>query len=870
MRSAAAAFAWEFRQRLRWGLIAVGIHLAVLALFQFVILGPRSPIHPLRSVTFALTVTVPLALAVMYFLAVFSYGLAGDLTGRHSLYPARMFTLPVSTAQLAGWPMLYGATTLAGLWVAAALLALWPSGVPAPLVWPALFAAAFIAWLQALAWMPYGLPGLRIIMAVLLLTMIDAVVLIAMELQVPDSLMVLIMAPQVPLAYLAARYAVGRARRGDTPDWRGVFDRLDRLADVLPRRRDRFLSAARAQAWLEWREHGRSLPAWTAIVLPFQLLLLFVVRDEPSVLTVITLVLMLLTPPFLAAFVALTGGRSNPDASNAYGLTPFVATRPLSTAGLVAAKLRMAWASTLVAWLLVLAAIPPGLTVAGTWWVVVEKARGLTDLFGAPRAIVVAFLGLLALLVTTWKQLVQGLAIGLTGREGIVKSSVLVRLSSLILLGLVVHVLNHYREARIALWDGVRWIPAVLVFFKMCAAAWIATRLARGRLLGDRALLTGAAVWLAVVLALYGVFAWLLYNPHIPQYFLLLVAVLAVPLARPSAVPLALAFNRHRGTVPSGPTAGGGRTSALHAVLALFAVPVALAVVTCVSFYALNRDNGGFVSSGEERTYRLYVPKSYDPTRPTPLVISMHGGALWGAAQMDMSGWNAVADEQGLIVVYPTGFGRGGPRAWRAGQEGSSAKDIRFIAELIDTLKASYNVDPARIYADGLSNGGGMAFVLSCTLSDRIAAVGLVASAQFLPWSECKDQKPVPMIAFHGTEDRFTPYHGGRSWVAHNHIFPSIPTFVAGWARRNRCGANPIESAVAADVNRREYTGCADDAHVVLYTIHGGGHTWPGGGPQPAWFVGRTSKGVDASRQAWAFFQAHPRQRTSPAAPSRQ
>ena len=190
MRSAAAAFAWEFRQRLRWGLIALAVYLVVLATVQFLILGPRSPIHPLRSTTFAFTVLVPLSFAFLYFLAVFSYGLAGDLTARHSLYPARMFTLPVSTAALAGWPMLYGTTTLAGLWVAAALIALRPSGVPAPLIWPALFAAAFIAWMQVFAWMPYGLPGLRMIAAVLWLTTIDAVVFTAIELRgprVPDD-----------------------------------------------------------------------------------------------------------------------------------------------------------------------------------------------------------------------------------------------------------------------------------------------------------------------------------------------------------------------------------------------------------------------------------------------------------------------------------------------------------------------------------------------------------------------------------------------------------------------------------------------------------------------------------------------------------
>ncbi len=860
MRSAAAAFAWEFRQRLRWGLITLGLYFVVLATFQFLILGPRSLIHPLRSMTFALTVNVPLAFAFMYFLAVFSYGLAGDLTARHSLYPARMFTLPVSTAALAGWPMLYGTVTMAGLWVAVALVALWPSGVPAPLIWPALFAAAFVAWLQAFAWMPYGLPGLRMIVAVLWLSTIDAVVFTAMELQVRESLMILILAPLVPLAYLTARYAVGRARCGETPDWRGVFSRLGRIADVLPRRTRCFASAARAQMWFEWRQHGRSLPAWVAILVPFEVLVLYIVRHEPPVLTISALVVLLLTPPFLAAFVAVTVGRSNPDASNAYGLTPFVATRPLSTAAIVAAKLRMALASTLFAWLLVLIAVLLGLTVSGSWPVVMERARGLTEFFGVPRAVVLAPLGLLGLLATTWKQLVQGVAIGLTGREPLIKSSVLIRLSSLVLIGLVAHLLSVSRDAEIFLWNALPWIPAVPVFFKMGAAAWVATRLHRDRLLGDRALVAGAAAWLAVVLALSGVLAWILDTPHIGHFFLVQLAILAVPLVRPSAVLLALASNRHRGTVPPAPRSVGSPRPALHAVLVLLAAPGALTVVTCVSFYAQNRDNGGFVSSGEKRTYRLYVPKSYDPARPAPLVISMHGGGLWGAAQMEMSQWNAVADEQGLLVVYPSGAGGGGPRAWHVGAAGGdrSARDVRFIAELIDTLRSSYSIDPTRIYADGLSNGGGMAFLLSCTMSDRIAAVGLVASAQFLPWSACKDQRAVPMIAFHGTDDRFTPYHGGTSWVARDHVFPSIPVFTATWARRNRCAGSPVESRVAADVTRLEYTGCAEDADVVLYTIHGGGHTWPGGGPMPEWFAGPTSRGVDATRQSWAFFRAHP------------
>ena len=293
----------------------------------------------------------------------------------------------------------------------------------------------------------------------------------------------------------------------------------------------------------------------------------------------------------------------------------------------------------------------------------------------------------------------------------------------------------------------------------------------------------------------------------------------------------------------------------LVSVLALISVPVALVLVEAVSYYLMNRDNGTIVSSGEKREYLLYVPPSYDRARPTPLVISMHGGSMWGAAQKETSQWNKVAEDQGFIVVYPTGAAGNGPRHWRMGGAGFMP-DVRFISDLIDHLEAAYNIDPARIYADGLSNGGGMAFVLSCTLSDRIAAVGMVAAAQLLPWNWCTDRRPVPMIAFHGTADWATPYTGGSSWVA-SWPFPDIPTWTANWARRNRCGPNPVESLVAADVTRIEYTNCADEATVVLYTVQGGGHTWPGGMRLPEWFVGTTSNSVDASSAMWAFLREH-------------
>ena len=80
----------------------------------------------------------------------------------------------------------------------------------------------------------------------------------------------------------------------------------------------------------------------------------------------------------------------------------------------------------------------------------------------------------------------------------------------------------------------------------------------------------------------------------------------------------------------------------------------------------------------------------------------------------------------------------------------------------------------------------------------------------------------------------------------------------ANWAERNRCLPEPVDSLVAADVTRRTYTSCANRAPVVLYTVEGGGHTWPGGTPLPKWFVGRTTNGVDATSVMWAFFREHP------------
>jgi hypothetical protein len=545
VRSAAAAVAWEFRRRHRWGLIAVTGYLLGLAAIKLLILEPGQGLDFEDAPALALAVVVPLTATFLYFLAVFSFGLAGDIAARQSIYPARMFALPVTNAALAGWPMLYGTVAMAILWFATRLLAVWPSGVHVPILWPALLAASLLAWTQALTWMSYPLRGLRVIITVLWLTVIDAVIMVALELKAPEPVMLAILAPHVPLAYLAARFAVARARRGDVPDWRKPFAPLGRIADVLTRRRQHFPSPARAQVWFEWRRHGRSLPAMVGILLPVELAMLFVFSKTP-VIVFETLLGVLLTPPFMAAFVAATFGKSNHPGSDSHGVTPFLATRPLTSASLVAAKLKAATGSTLAAWLLVLVAIPIALRLSGTLPMVIEWKRQLIQAVGAPRAAVIVLLGLSALLAATWKQLVQSLYISMSGRAWIIKSSVFLALAFLSVMVPLAHWIVGSRVVMAALWTALPWMAALLVCVKISAAAWIAMRLHDKRLLSDRALLIGAACWDVVVFALYGLLVWLVPTLLVPAYLLALIAVLGVPLVRLSAAPLTFAWNRHR------------------------------------------------------------------------------------------------------------------------------------------------------------------------------------------------------------------------------------------------------------------------------------------------------------------------------------
>lgn len=271
-------------------------------------------------------------------------------------------------------------------------------------------------------------------------------------------------------------------------------------------------------------------------------------------------------------------------------------------------------------------------------------------------------------------------------------------------------------------------------------------------------------------------------------------------------------------------------------------------------------------SGGQQRVYVRYIPASYDPNIAAPLVLNLHGFMGWASQQAEMTGMSATAEAHGFILVNPQGTG--GPLRWNTGEPFSTPEqvegDITFISELLDALETELCIDPARIYVSGLSNGGGMSHVLACALSDRIAAIGSVAGAQNSYDQPCEITRPIPVIAFHGTDDRIVPYNGQ---VNRNYTFPPIADWVAAWAERDGCDADAeiisgdVEDdyPVAGDASAVRYVDCDDDAEVVFYTIDGGGHSWPGSAEDlPAVAVGKTTHDINANEIMWQFFRRHP------------
>jgi polyhydroxybutyrate depolymerase len=258
-----------------------------------------------------------------------------------------------------------------------------------------------------------------------------------------------------------------------------------------------------------------------------------------------------------------------------------------------------------------------------------------------------------------------------------------------------------------------------------------------------------------------------------------------------------------------------------------------------------------FEFQGVARTYQLYVPRAYTGNANVPLVFDFHGFGSNAVQQMAYGNFKPLADRNDFLIVAPDGQGQS--RHFNLSGEQGLQNDVAMVMALLDHIEATFCVDPARVYSTGMSDGGAMTSVLACVASNRFAAFGPVA-VQIAPPS-CGTH-PVAMVAFHGTADPIVPYNGGRVNCCGGAILGSTPKAMATWAEHDRCSPTFTDTRLGTEVERRQWSGCAGTSAVVLYSIEGGGHTWPGSIAIAS--LGMTTHQIDASATIWSFFAAHP------------
>lgn len=254
---------------------------------------------------------------------------------------------------------------------------------------------------------------------------------------------------------------------------------------------------------------------------------------------------------------------------------------------------------------------------------------------------------------------------------------------------------------------------------------------------------------------------------------------------------------------------------------------------------------------------RVYVPAGAG-SEPLPVVLNWHGLGSNGTQQALLSAYENLADDEGFLAVHPTGA----DNSWELAQfDVPGRDDVAMVDDVIDRLITEFCADPTRIYSTGLSNGGFFTALLICERADRIAAGVSVAGVSHP--DGCAPSRPVPFIAFHGTDDDVVPFAGGGSTLAgagsdaaSTAFFQqSMPEEFAEFAADFGCLPDPEATPVGDEVTRNDYLGCDDDVPLSFYEIEGGGHTWPGSplGPLLTGALGRTTDEVSATRDGWAF-----------------
>lgn len=310
----------------------------------------------------------------------------------------------------------------------------------------------------------------------------------------------------------------------------------------------------------------------------------------------------------------------------------------------------------------------------------------------------------------------------------------------------------------------------------------------------------------------------------------------------------------------------------LHLLIPLFLFMVAVAGFGSVTFAnqvnTVTMEHGGF-----ERTFDYYVPPSYDDSEAVPLVFSFHGLGRDPAEQQKLTRLVFLAEEEGFIVVFPASTALEGdhevlpalPNAniqWNIGlprslQYFEDVDDVGFVEATIDYLADEYNIDKTQVYATGFSNGAMFSYYLAAKIPDKIAGIGAVGAGAPFNIAEIKEElKPVSVIIIMGTEDPIVPFEGIESF------FMSAEATAAFWVEINGITSepqvkylDPIKDDDPTRIKRTAWTEGLDDTAVILYTVEGGGHTWPGGHQYfPEEFIGLTSQQLDGSAAIWKDF----------------
>jgi polyhydroxybutyrate depolymerase len=252
---------------------------------------------------------------------------------------------------------------------------------------------------------------------------------------------------------------------------------------------------------------------------------------------------------------------------------------------------------------------------------------------------------------------------------------------------------------------------------------------------------------------------------------------------------------------------------------------------------------------GYRRWFTVHIPPGYQPDAAVPLVFNIHGYTGTMFAQEEGSQMKDKADEEGFVVVHPQALGD--PPSWWGPLPGIPGQPDRdFFVELLAHLQQHISIDPARIYATGLSNGATMANTLGCEMADKLAAIAPVAGGH-TDFTNCDIARPISVLVIHGTMDSVIPYHGRDNEV------PPVHLWVEYWAKRNGCDPTPTVEQPQDKIKKETWQNCAENVSVMLLSRLGGDHIWPGS----AW--GEQREGFPADMNAtdviWEFFESHPK-----------